>query len=367
MENFTLYLTDVSQNNETTSLTEHIGYAYVIPIICGIGMLLNALNLIVFTRKLLKGSTFTYLTANSAVDLLTLSLVFPIGLVRCGGCATDSDSLAAFGKVYEYYIYLPIANMSACASVWITLAVSVERYIYVGYIRSAKTLCTVKNARFGIIAIVLGAICLNTPYFFPYRVDTSDNTVELTEFGQSQNYQAYSWIRISLAKFLPLGAMILTNCLLIYELHQATKRRRAMSTTAAKRQKLQAKITTMLVCMCVLFVICHVPEALSHVGLFRSIFTLDEESLGHKTLRLTSNILEMLSYTLNFVLYYFFNSQFRYVLCGLCRCMREAKIEDTAGETTNSNMQTNHNGTTGCNHMHHGKPPKSGSSKACNL
>ena len=310
------------QNNVSTVglNVDEIGFVYILPSICITGILLNILNLVVFFKRHLPGSSFTYLSALALADMVTLTLVAPIGLIRCQECQQHRDHVKS---LYEIYVYLPIGNMAACTSVWITLAFTVERYIFVRLPVVARKICSPSRARGFVGGICICAVLLNLPFFFPYKV-TEANAITHTYFGQSKGFTVYSWIRVSLAKLVPIVILAVMNTLLVLEIWKANKRRKRMvfqNDPDARRQRAQNKLTVMLICVSVMFLIAHLLEPFSHAQVYTSLFgecklVTDE----YKIFRLISNILEVSSYSLNFVVYSAFNAMFRRALLTLVPC-----------------------------------------------
>lgn len=106
---------NVTAGEEAVHL-EDIGYTIVLPTICAVGIVLNVLNITVLCRKPLNTSViYTYLGMIAIADLITLTLVAPIGLARCSYCGTDGT----IPHMYEMYIYMPLANSSATTSIWL--------------------------------------------------------------------------------------------------------------------------------------------------------------------------------------------------------------------------------------------------------
>lgn len=69
------------------------------------------------------------------------------------------------------YVFLPVGNIFSSSSVWITVLLTVERYISVRYPFKAKELCTSRLARRTIVVIVLLAAIVNSPRFFSQTIE----------------------------------------------------------------------------------------------------------------------------------------------------------------------------------------------------
>lgn len=68
--------------NCSLSLAEFVIYFYIQTSICFVGFILNLINLVVFRRPQFSGAAYTYMTAMSVADALTLLNYMPVGLLR---------------------------------------------------------------------------------------------------------------------------------------------------------------------------------------------------------------------------------------------------------------------------------------------
>ena len=86
------YLTSVAGNNSHQAMPassacefttfEFVGYFYVLTLTCFIGTILNIINIIVFAQKCFSATAYTYMSAISLTDAITLLALLPTGLGR---------------------------------------------------------------------------------------------------------------------------------------------------------------------------------------------------------------------------------------------------------------------------------------------
>ncbi len=294
----------------TVLKAEDIGYTIIIPTICAIGAMLNIINLVVLCQKTVTGICYTFLSAMAAADLITLVLVFPIGLSRCSNCQ-DSDATAA-AKLYEIYVYMPLANTSTTSSVWFTVAVTFERYVSI-----RKTVPVKKDvhgrARWVVFGLSLLSLLTNIPYFFVHTL-TVDNVLDFSDFGTSDAFTAYSWIRISISNFIPTVAVAVFNSLLVYAVWDAHKKRKLMvfqNSLEVKRQRSQIRLTAMLIGISIGFLLAHIPESMAHPGVAITAFgECIIYTREYKLYRLVCNIIQLIASSYHFILYITCNDLF---------------------------------------------------------
>lgn len=332
--------------NITLSLlqTGHIIYTVIIPIMCSTGIAFNCLNLAVFGQSVLSGTYFTFLVALSAVDLCTLIIVLPIGFSRCYCPNTGMATYAA--KIYESYVYLPLGNTSATISIWVTTALTIERFLSVKKLMIASKNNTVCRARMTVVTQAIFSLILNFPYFF-YKEVTPDNRIVHAAFVTSIGFQIFSWIRFALAKIVPCFVVFIANMFLIHEVWLAHRRRKAMvmqNLADAKRMQVQIRLTLMLICVSIGFMVGHLPDSFSHIGVVTSIFgKCSMCSVEYHYFRLISNSLETASYSYHFFIYVIFNQQYKDVLrktllCYSCRGIKSNKVWPQAIATERGNI-----------------------------
>jgi hypothetical protein len=309
------------------SRLESIGYLYIHLPIAVMGIVTNILNLLVLQHAQFRArvTVFTLLQAMALADLCACVTIFPIGLCRCIEPDAGGAWQTHLQQFYEIYIYLPLSNWFGCCSVWLTSVVSFERYFCVAYPLKAKQVWTVRLARVIIAAIFVSSLLMYVPYFFLREIRDSPPP-GYTDWGTSHGAEVYSWIRMLIVKTIPITLVALTNGLLLSHIWRLQKRRNTLvrpmggkGAGGGGRSELQVRATAMVLSISAVFLLCHIVEPFSHSGLFSTLFgvcSLYNEA--HRTLLITTNILEVFSYATNFFFYCVFNKQFRGVLRHCC-------------------------------------------------
>ena len=126
------FLHKIIMSTTISNVTQY-GYAYVVSSICGFGILCNIINLTVLLNKRLKESPYTYLTGLATFDILTLLFTLSITFTR-----SQSLFFNQVEDIYREYIlakleklfFLPCANLFSPMSVLITVALTLERYLF---------------------------------------------------------------------------------------------------------------------------------------------------------------------------------------------------------------------------------------------
>ena len=295
----------------------------VIPTICLLGIILNTFTAVAFRRFPPAMLIFrVQLFSRSIADMVTLMLVLPVGLLRCRTCSSSFRTSAAwqvFSDVYQYRIYLPVTNISSTCSTWITALVSAQRCIATRQIHVVNRLRLSPWCTVGLLVTL--ATIISSPYFFT-ATGNADNIMDFLGTPKDGQFQIYSWVRVTLANFIPTVVVAVVNGVLAYDIWRARKSRlihECRKPEEDKNSKNERTLTVMLIGISVGFLLAHVPESFSNSGVFRSMF--GQCSVYHypyRYFRLFSNILEMLSHSVNFFIYSVWNEQFRRLVRGMC-------------------------------------------------
>ena len=330
------YMSSVIQSDNCTAhgdpepcstTAEFIIYMYVFSIVSYTGIILNVLNLVVFTRPgyRMNKTTLTFLTALAAFDLGYLFTAAGIAVIRC--VPPKQSWEVYFRSYFEVYVYLPICNSLASASVFLTVVISAERFLSIRQVTWVKPRRDRWKVVGTVVTCLVAGLAMNAPYFFYKEVDDNGETT-YTEYGQSEGFAHYSWARLILNKILPIVIIIVFNSLLVSAVVRS--RRQAKSTSdvvpsnvSVRRRRQQTRLTVMMISISFMLAVCHSFEPFAHGGLYKTIFgPCSTHTTEYQLVRVVANTLEALSFASNFVFYCLFNGEFLKTLrVALCCCL----------------------------------------------
>ena len=106
-------------------------HGYLSITVCAFGILLNALNVIVLTRRPMLNATNCLLTALAVTDLLTMSAYVPYaGYFYCYASPTP-DFRHRLGWIVYLIFHNNFSITAHTVAVWLTVSIAVFRYIVV--------------------------------------------------------------------------------------------------------------------------------------------------------------------------------------------------------------------------------------------
>lgn len=259
---------------------------YFSPVLVFLTVINNSLVCIVLLKPHMRSPTNAILVAMALSDMFTGLFPVPVFLY-----------FYATERYYEWVPYnwcfainvfrMHIPTIFHTASIWLTMALAIQRYIYVCHSFKARTWCTTKNVVIGTIAIYAIAISSQISCFFEYRpVETirrsmlePNKTVStcIMEFRPwlqghvNQYYSTYYWSRIIFIHLIPCVSLVLMNALLIYAMKKAQQRRMQLLRQNKKSESRKLKesncTTLMLVAVVGLFLLVEFPLGLLMVFL----------------------------------------------------------------------------------------------------
>jgi len=143
--------------------TRFVVQRVLMPTVIAFGVVANAVNIAVLTRRSMKSSTNRYLTALAVYDVLYLGLVLVIILHH------DAGSSATLYVRHRAHV-MWLGNTCSNTAVWLTVTFTVERYIGVCHPMRGKVWCTPRRARIVIVVVCVAAAITTFPEFFESRV-----------------------------------------------------------------------------------------------------------------------------------------------------------------------------------------------------
>ena len=330
-------------------LTRIVVQRFMVPIIVSLGILGNVFNIVVLRHPKMRSSTNIYLLALACCDSMYLLFSLSLSFLHC---SNQEQSALAF-----YYIPYGrvVSDLFANTAVWLTVSFTLERYIGVCYPMKGKAWCTVGKAKIVVMITFIVSVVNTVPEIFELKIIRSNNEISeiryecrYTEFAESQSYQiGYYWWYMTLFTFLPLVLLSIFNSLLIRSVWRANKNRQLLSNTRVlgenqKQNSEQQKVTTMLIAVVLIFILCQLPQAV--LLIFKSYFKSQGIPDPADLFRIAGNICNLLvqvNSSVNFLLYSYFSSKFRRTFKKLfCNCNKVLRSNTMRSITNTYNRKS---------------------------
>ena len=311
---------------------EHTIWKISSPIVMTLGTIGNTLAIVVLSKKKMRrmpSSLFLIVLAVS--DLLMLYLGLLRHCIRVFNEVDIREFTLTGCKVHVFLVYF-IKHFSA----WLLVAVALERFISVWFPFRAKTICTHRNAAFGVCAIAVALVGINLYFFWTQgerivRIANSNRTRKYPcnhrEIFDFFSEQIWPGLEASIFTYIPFTIMLSCNTLIIFRLAQIRlQRKRLGATSHGSQDSIQmTTMTGMLLAATFTFLILNTPVSLYLIG--QSTFWKEERKQNHN-FQIFWAITQQLMYlnnAINFLLYFISSPRFRHELKKLfdaCRVNR---------------------------------------------
>jgi len=319
-------------------------YGIMLPCIQFATLIFNSLIILVLTRPSMKSATNTVLTGMAACDLVTIILPAPWYFVLYTlNHHANMDWSVPDCYMFELMVEI-IPQMFHTASNWLTLALAVQRYIFVCHPTMAKTWCTVTKSSMLVASLISLAV-----------FTTSSRIVDRTYFVLSKSgsphlcvaqfsswvllltkdiyFNCFYWFRVVCVHLVPCVSLVILNILLFSAIRKAERRRQKLMASRVKsaesaglitrgsrdnKRQRDANSTTMMLIV-VIAVFLSVETPLMVMTALHTISSSLNEYLGKelldynvaKTIVFIINLCIYISYPLNFAIYGGMSRQFR--------------------------------------------------------
>ncbi|KAG7177200.1 G-protein coupled receptor AH9.1-like [Homarus americanus] len=322
--------TTVQQQHQEDAAAAHlaivndVAYRYLMPIFITAGILTNLLNVVMLGRmrhhqqqRQAQATTFCYLMWLALTDMLASIALVP-ALVH-----VDRTHLSYGWAFYYAHLELPTLNSLTSASVYIVVGLSVDRYIAVCHPRRYQDVSAPRLAVIRITLSLLVPALIYIPHSFYLEVVSGEGgvgwTYEGVEMATPGAWHAWEVVVELCHRMAPAILLVLLNCSIIYTFKKVTARRKNIvtkndsvnnsSSNASKKSEeggksqQERRLIYLLVTIVATFLLTNLPATvlalIDTAGATHGSFSLE-------VYRAVANCLEVLSFSLNFVLYFIF-------------------------------------------------------------
>ncbi|CAH1782695.1 unnamed protein product [Owenia fusiformis] len=317
------------QPDQTFDIVVNIGFLFVV---CLFGLFGNTVAFIVLWQDRSRSPMFHLLRSLTVSDSVFLGCVFCTEVLTRLLYMCEPPPRANYNnlEIVNSLVIWPMGMMSQLSTIWLTVAISMERTIAVCYPLKAYSLSSLSKARLASSLIVIGSILYNIPRCFEYETFREDHFIPKTKFGSNIVYRYFYSAALYFVVFfcLPLILLIITNTKVIVAFKRMQKQQKEMNVI----QKRENRLTMVALSVVCVFFACGMPALI--VNFIDSTF--DEHSVVPDWWVIflsIANFLVAVNAAIDFVLYCFLGKKFRKMLLKLFHCDRP-KILEESGFTT---------------------------------
>ena len=322
-----------------------------------LGSISNFMSVIVLLKLSHQLSTFIYLTSLSISDMITCLTIMIIEIVEYFLQTRRTRMITKFFRQTEIFCGA-LAAASRVLSLWISTAVTMDRWILICYPMYGKMFCTLKRARIVSRTLFFIALIYSIPLCFEYeiieilnvnpRIEWNNQTKMMESMLITKGYsdlakrRFYRWFYMFFnaifVYIFPTMAILFFNIQLIRALHRLkTRMRQFQRRSSSKKTYHQSKysITIMVIAMVIALVLCRSPTIVLWIlwSFELTIKTFFDSSLSLFVRRFhhTANLIAIINAATNFIPFCVFGQLFR-ANCLTTYCCRKPTSEQLAQE-----------------------------------
>ncbi|XP_060519674.1 probable G-protein coupled receptor B0563.6 [Cylas formicarius] len=298
-------------------------YGVALPSICLLGIIGNIFNLIVLTRKNMRGTAYIYMRGYSAAALLAILFALPFAwrvLVHREHGHWE-NIIPAF---YFAHLELFLGNGCLGIGVMMLLALTLERYVSVCHPGYARPI--LGSPIRAVVLIPLLTFVLYIPFMFRSYVKTcrllpEGNVIyQRTENTDYVTHPLYSVYKVSLEfifKVIPIVLLAALNLRILVVYRKSCEKRRKMTISRTssgeedpRKFAEERRLVLLLGSTSILFLVCVTPMVILNV----TLSDLNLMKYPYQVFRAIANLLEVANYSITFYIYCLFSEDFRNTL-----------------------------------------------------
>ncbi|XP_046559839.1 neuromedin-U receptor 2-like [Haliotis rubra] len=313
----------ILQNKETAKLLWQI----ISPILLLVGTVGNLLSIVVLTRGKMRSNMSKYLTCLAVADLAVLLLGLPREWVRAVFDKDIRDIHGAACKIHTWLLY-----SSLHASAWILVSVTIERTVFVYRPLRYRIMCTKRVATFSVALVVCACLLLNFQILFLMEHTETDPGVYECDSAYDHFYDnVFHWIDMCVWCIAPVVVHLVCNILIIYRLrtHARTMSRHNSTARADRsRQRLITSMTTMLLSLNLVYLLCTLPVSVFFVGerYWKVMYPGKEAEAARELIKACVSLVMYLNTSTNFITCLVKGKRFREEVRIIFTCQRPRRM-----------------------------------------
>nr|XP_045597122.1 sex peptide receptor-like [Procambarus clarkii] len=334
-------------------------YGYAMPVLLVVTTVANTIIVAVLWQHHMRSPTNAVLMAMALSDMLTVLFPEPMFFYMYT-LDNHAKPLHPEAACYAWsFLHEDIPNLFHTASIWLTVALAVQRYIYVCHPPVARTWCTLPRVIKAIVLIFILATVHQAPRFF----DTVYDMVDMEWHGECVSvcseklsdwvmlitadtyFPIYFWFRVVFVHLGPCTVLVVLNLLLFTAMKEAQKRRKKLlhdknSKRECKKLSDSNCTTLMLIAVVSVFLVTEIPLAV--ITLLHIVSNMGLELFSNESYNMLmyffilSNSFIIFSYPINFAIYCGMSRQFRETFRDLFIRGRTPRREDSSRYSTNN-------------------------------
>lgn len=298
---------------------------FTAPVMIVIGSIGNALAFVVLSRKMLKQwSVCFYLSLyaiiNTAVLYIGCGLDWVSYLTQTAHVANQADWIC---RLWKFFF-----NVLSYSSIWVVVAMTMDRFVLMWYPRKAHQLCTVFMAKLVAIFIFVGLVVISIHAMWTYALTAHGCIIDSNK--DTHAFQTIAWPMASaiMYSYLPVVLIFTMDIFLVLGMVSPTSR--------ADTNPSQNRLTRAVLAVSIIFLLLYLPTVIVNILLYsqQRYFTQIHLRVRLSLLQEICQTLACLNNAISFILYFSIVPAMRQELVDMVNVLRATR------HPTNEELQT---------------------------
>ncbi|XP_064110771.1 FMRFamide receptor-like [Macrobrachium nipponense] len=305
-------LSDSEGSSYSADVFQFVVYGILLTTVGLLGLAGNIISITILSSTKMRSSINCCLIGLTSFDMIVtvtsiLMLALPEVSEYTGTMTWYTKGLFQKSMPFVY----PLGMIAQTGSIYLTVTVTVERYVAVCLPFKARTLCTYGRARMYVVAVALFSVVYNLPRFWEvtykvcHQADTGDETVIVAASALRSNphyKEVYiMWMYLVVMYLVPFLSLLIFNSFIYGKVRAANLEFQRLSSL----QRNEIGLAVMLLVVVSVFFVCNVLAFVINI--------LEISDIMIKELIITSNLLVTINSSVNFIIYCTFGQKFRKV------------------------------------------------------
>jgi len=318
----------------------------LLPVVGILGLIGNTISIFILSRPQMKSSINCLLIGLATFDMILIAtsiLMFAIPSIYTHSLLSGDESFLSYyyEQIFPFItpVIFPVGLISQTGSVYLTICVTLERYLAVCHPLKAKYLCTYGRAKIYVLLTAVFSVGYNLPRFWEVTwsetwspmLNRTITEVIPTSLRLNQIYiEVYiNWLYLIFLYLTPITILTIFNIRIYREVRLAQSLRADLSRTQAR----ELGLASMLLCVVMVFLLCNFPAMVVNIL----------EHFGHQyhPLTQTNNLLVTINSSVNFIIYCIFGHKFKRIFITLI-CGAMSRGRNTQGTYLLQNFMINY-------------------------
>lgn len=292
---------------------------YISPLLICLGTIGNLLAFIVLVKNAKKVSTYHYLYVLAIMDIILLMTnLLQLWIRQLTGIFIQDEA----DWLCKLFIFLGF--FSSDASVWLIIAVTIERWIAVQMPLKTSIICTPRRTKLSIICLLFSIASINCHFLWSMELQEvkNNNTKHIYECKASPDYHVltynvWPWVDAIIYSFLPFVIISVVNIMIIKTVCTARRKRETLLITTKQNmmeiRRTNSKLTVMLLSLSFSFLFLTLPMNIMMIAVvfWNKNIHSEQENASFNLMRTITELLMYTNHTINFMLYFLTGQRFR--------------------------------------------------------